>query len=448
MKSDFTIKKCFFHCKKDNIDELSFGLIVFEIPRGTRDFSPIQMNHRRFVENKLRFVFESYGYDEIQTPTFEHLDLFTEKSGEQILDELYSFTDKGGRNLALRPELTAPVIRFYVNKLQMEPKPLKLFYFGNCFRYDRPQKGRYREFMQAGCELIGTSKPEAIAELISLASSLIYSVGLHNINLHIGDLSLLKQVFLSFSISDDIQSKVIPAIDKEEFDEVELILANEGVTSDKIISFLNIIQSRNLNEIKRVLANDSKAQEIIDRLDQVLSFLSDAFQLSDVILNLGIVRGLDYYTGIVFEIEAPALGAEKQICGGGEYSLIDLFGGRDTPTAGFALGFDRTILAMQQEKIDFPGGFLDFFIIPVDNDLLKDAISIAQCLRNMQYMVDIDLKRRGIGKALKYASNRNAKKVLLLGSDEKEQHAVTLRDMRSGEQKMVKLQHLFKEKEQ
>lgn len=421
---------------------------MFEIPRGTRDFSPDQMNQRRFVESKLRSVFESYGYTEIQTPTFEHLDLFTAKSGDQILDELYDFTDKGERNLALRPELTAPVIRFYVNQLQMEPKPLKLFYFGNCFRYDRPQKGRYREFMQAGCELIGTSNAEAIAELIAMAYSLVSSAGLHQINLHIGDLSLLKQVFLHFSISEAMQSDLIPAIDKSEFDEVELILSNAGFSESEIRSFLDIIQSNDLDNVKKVLAEDAEAQKIICRFQQVLSFLIDSFERKEVIVNLGIVRGLDYYTGIVFEIEAPALGAEKQICGGGQYSLINLFGGRETSTAGFALGFDRTILAMQQEKIDFPTYCLDYFIIPVDETLISDVISIAQRLREKKFKVDIDLKRRGIGKALKYANNRHAQQVLLFGPDEKEQQAVTLRDMQSGEQKMVSLHDLFNQLKQ
>ena len=140
---------------------------MFKIPRGTRDFSPKEMEKRRYVEECMRSTFETFGYREIQTPMFESLELFTAKSGNAVIDEIYSFSDKGGRNLALRPELTAPVIRFYVDKLQMEPKPLKLFYFGNCFRYDRPQKGRYREFKQAGCELIGADTPIAYAEPVS-----------------------------------------------------------------------------------------------------------------------------------------------------------------------------------------------------------------------------------------------------------------------------------------
>ncbi|MCD6573425.1 MAG: ATP phosphoribosyltransferase regulatory subunit, partial [Thermoplasmata archaeon] len=138
-------------------------------PRGTRDFLPEDMAKRRWLEEKIRDVFQKYGYEEIATPTIEHLELFTLKSGEQIMEELYAFEDKGGRKLALRPELTAPVMRLYVEKLQMEAKPLKFFYFGNCFRYDRSQKARYREFWQFGCELIGSNRPEAIAELIAMA---------------------------------------------------------------------------------------------------------------------------------------------------------------------------------------------------------------------------------------------------------------------------------------
>ena len=168
---------------------------MFKIPRGTRDFSPKEMEKRRYIEESMRSTFKTFGYREIQTPTFETLELFTAKSGEAIIDEIYHFRDKGGRNLALRPELTAPVIRFYVDKLQMEPKPLKLFYFGNCFRYDRPQKGRYREFKQAGCELIGTDTPIAYAELIAMAYTILEKVGLNNMRLNIGNLSILSSMF-------------------------------------------------------------------------------------------------------------------------------------------------------------------------------------------------------------------------------------------------------------
>lgn len=435
-----------FGFNKDNIEGVSFGVVVFDIPRGTRDFSPEEMQKRRFLENKLRKVFESYGYQEVQTPTFEHLDLFTEKSGDQIIEEIYSFTDKGGRKLALRPELTAPVIRFYVDKLQMNPKPLKLFYFGNCFRYDRPQKGRYREFMQAGCELVGTDKPEAIAELISMAYSLVTQVGLQQVNLQIGDLSLLKQLFACFDVSSDVQSQLIPAIDKEEFEEVEHVLLTAGFSEDKVSDFVSILQSSDLSCIKSVLPDDARTNELVLRFQEVFSLLKTAFQIESIQLNLGIVRGLDYYSGIVFEIEAPQLGAEKQICGGGEYELISLFGGRETPTAGFALGFDRTLLAMQLEHQTIPKESLDYYIVPFDDDIISQAMSIAQKLRAKKCSVDIDLMRRGVGKALKYANSRNTRYALIIGPDEIEKKSVTMKEMESGDQRLVPIKDLLNKK--
>jgi len=160
-------------------------------PRGTRDFLPPDMARRRFIERKMRKVAENWGYQEIQTPTFEDLELFTVKSGEAIVEEIYEFRDKSGRALALRPELTAPVIRMYVNELQREPKPLKFYYFGNCFRYERPQKARFREFWHFGVELIGSDRPEADAEVIALASAMLDEIGLSG-DLHIGHLGVLR----------------------------------------------------------------------------------------------------------------------------------------------------------------------------------------------------------------------------------------------------------------
>jgi len=158
---------------------------------------------------------------------------------------------------------------------------------------------------------------------------------------------------------------------------------------------------------------------------------------------MSIVRGLDYYKGVVFEIEAPELGAEKQLCGGGEYELIPLFEGRDTPTAGFAIGFDRTIVALESEGFRFPKKRLDVFIIPLNEDMMEYAIDIAQKLRNRGLTVDLDISRRGIGKSLKYANSLKAKKAIIIGPDEKKQDSVTLRDLESGNQKLMKKRIVF-----
>ena len=189
---------------------------VYQIPRGTRDFTSEEMQKRKYVENSMKTTFQTFGYREIQTPMFETLELFTAKSGEGIIEEIYNFTDKGGRELALRPELTAPVMRMYVEKLQMEAKPLKLFYFGSCFRYDRPQKGRYREFTQAGCEIVGADTPEAYAELIAMAYKVLENTGLKNIQLNVGNLNVLSSMFNVLKLPKDKQKYMVPLIDKSQ----------------------------------------------------------------------------------------------------------------------------------------------------------------------------------------------------------------------------------------
>ena len=418
---------------------------MYKKPRGTRDFDSEEMQKRQYVKESIRSTFESYNYKEIQTPTLETLKIFTAKSGEEIIKEIYSFTDKSGRNLALRPELTAPVIRFYVNNLQMEPKPLKLFYFGNCFRYDRPQKGRYREFLQAGCEIIGVETPESQAELISLAYMILDNLGLKDIKLNIGNLNLLSSIFEKIKIDKEKQKYLIPLIDKEEYEEVYNALQDFNINPKNITDFLDIIQTDDLNKIKNYLKNDKKALEIISKQEEIFNYLKNDYNIPNFFLKMSIVRGLDYYKGLVFEIEAPKLGAEKQICGGGKYELIPLFGGRPTPTAGFAIGFDRTIIALESEKHDFPIKKTDAYIIPIDKKMINISIKIAQKLRKQKIKVDIDLLRRGISKSLKYASSIKTKKAIIIGPDEIEKKSVTIRDMKTGEQKIVPIKDITKE---
>lgn len=412
---------------------------MFQLPRGTRDFTPEEMEKRRYVEENMASTFKSFGYGEIQTPTFETLELFTAKSGDSIIDEIYAFSDKGNRELALRPELTAPAIRFYVEKMQMEPKPLKLFYFGNCFRYDRPQKGRYREFWQAGCEIVGTNTPEAYAELVAMAYTILKNVGLKNIQLNIGNLNIINSTFTKLGLSKDDQKKLLPLIDKSQFDDVFSLLSDLGITNDSTKEFIDILQTSDINKIKKFIQEDASAMDELSNLEKILDLLKSSFNVKDFQIKMSIVRGLDYYKGLVFEIDAPVLGAEKQLCGGGAYDLVTLFGGRETPTAGFAVGFDRTILALEIEKFAFPSLKTDVYIIPVSEEMIGKSIEIAQNLRKEGILTDLDLLRRGIGKSLKYANSKNAEKVIIIGPKELENDSVTLRDMKAGDQEVVKI---------
>ena len=412
---------------------------MYQVPRGTRDFTPDEMKKRRYVEEYMKTTFTSFGYGEIQTPTFENLELFTVKSGDSIIDEIYDFSDKGGRKLALRPELTAPVIRFYVEKLQVEPKPLKLFYFGNCFRYDRPQKGRYREFQQAGCEIIGAATSEAYAELIALAYNLLENVGLKNITLNIGNLNIINSMFTKIKLSEEVKKELLPLIDKSQFEEVYTLLCNENVSEKNANMFIEILQTSNINKINDFIKEDSSATEEISNLKEILHLLKNSFKISNYQIKMSIVRGLDYYKGLVFEIDAPVLGAEKQLCGGGAYELISLFGGRDTPTAGFAIGFDRTILALEAEQFVFPVPKTDVYIIPVNEDTIGKSIELAQQLRKEGVITEVDLLRRGVGKSLKHANSKNCEKAIIIGPKELEKESVTFRDMKTGDQQLIKI---------
>ena len=417
---------------------------MFKIPRGTKDFTPKEMQKRRYVEVVMRSTFETFGYREIQTPTFETLELFTAKSGETIIEELYSFTDKGGRELTLRPELTAPVIRFYVDKLQMEPKPLKLFYFGNCYRYDRPQKGRYREFKQAGCEIIGTDTPEAYAELIAMAYKILENVGVKNLELNIGNLNILSSIFNRFNLSKDQQKYLTPLIDKSLFEDVFDALRDFGIKNEDASALTEIIQTSDIKKIENLIKDDDAAKKELEELKKIMDLMKESFGIKDYQIKISIVRGLDYYKGLVFEIEAPSLGAEKQLCGGGAYELISLFGGKETPTSGFAIGFDRTILALESEKYMFPTPKLDVFIIPVNGDMIKKSLEITHNLRKQGISVDVDLLRRGISKSLKYASSINTKKAIIVGLKEQKQDVVTVRDMKTGKQETVAIKNINK----
>lgn len=313
-------------------------------PRGTRDFLPEDMENRRYVENIIRDVVTKWGYSEIMTPTFEHLDLFTLKSGDAIVGEIYNFTDKGNREMALRPELTAPVMRMYVNEMQATPKPLKLFYFENCFRYERPQKGRYREFWQFGVELIGSRQADADAEVIALAMSILNALDIDG-KLNVGHLGIIRYILKELDIEQ--QSQIMRYVDKKDDMGLDDYLDNINAPADL---------RRNLFELIGISGEDAiiKAKEITGSIPELEAFrkiieLLDAYEIKYTI-DFGIARGLDYYTGMVFEIYAKDLGAQNQICGGGSYQLIQLFGGGDVPSTGFGIGFDRIMEVCRKKR--------------------------------------------------------------------------------------------------
>ena len=403
-----------------------------ERPRGTRDFLPDEMEKRREIERIMRRIAESYGYREVLTPTFEHLELFTIKSGEGIVEEIYAFKDKGGRDLALRPELTAPVIRMFVNECTGMPRPLRFYYFANCFRYERPQKGRYREFWQFGVELIGSASPLADAEVISLAYRIMDELKL-KFDLHVGHVGLLRHLLRD--LEEEKASKIMRLIDKKDLDQLERYLDEVNVGDDlreAVFSLVELVGSREIiDEAKQIIPDFDFMH--VERVCDVLDALDVDYKL-----DFGIARGLDYYTGIVFEAYArEGLGAQKQICGGGSYRLAHLFGGDDIPATGFALGFDRIaeICEVEAEKKK---------VVVVANlkGLEVEAFKIAEMLRKKGITVVVDVMERNLKRQMSYANDINADIAIIVGEKELKEGKVGVKDLRSGEQKTVSLDEL------
>ncbi len=415
-------------------------------PRGTRDFLSDEMKQRKYVENTFRRVFENYGYGEIKTPIFEDLTLFTMKSGEAIKEEIYHFKDKGERDLALRPELTAPVSRLYLNELQRSPKPIKMYYFGSCFRYERPQAGRFRQFWQFGCELIGGKSPEAEAEVIAMAAHCLEEIGLTDYEFNIGNLGIIRSLLNDAKIHGEEQGQIMGLIDKGDVEELEKLLNTMDVSESLKEILLKLIEIKGHNEVidkvRGIIKECEGAFKALDDLEDLLNHL-ETFGFTNYIVNLGIARGLDYYSGMVFEIYVHGLGAQKQISGGGTYNLIEIFGGEPVESTGFAFGFDRVMEALKKQNAEIPvEGHVDVFVAPLSGNMRKESFKIVQDLRRNGISADVDLARKKVKKLLSYADHLGVKYAVLVGARDMEAGKVTLKNMESGNQDLVDLDNL------
>lgn len=422
----------------------------FTRPRGTRDFLFTEMRERKEAESTLRNVFENYGFQEIKTPLFEELKLFTTKSGEEIVDQLYNFKDKSDRELALRPELTAPVARLYLNELQKTTaKPIKLYYYGSCFRYERPQKGRFRQFWQFGCELIGAKSPEGEAEVISMCNESLESLGITPADININHLGIIRGLFAHFNIDTKTQREIMVIIDKGDKELLEESLVGDNPIIDNeelnnvLLNLIDMVGGKEiLPDIEKLVKPYDEPQESLAELEELVKTL-DSFGVDNYTLNLGVARGLDYYTGIVFEVYIPELGAQKQVCGGGTYSLIKVFGGEEIESTGFAFGFDRLMNAIEElngEKELKP--YLDVFVAPINDETRQKSFEITQTLRKNGIATDVDLNRKKFKKLMNHANNINVGKVVIVGKKDLDEGKVTVKDMNSGEQELVSLDSL------
>lgn len=398
---------------------------MLQKPRGTRDFLPDEMESRRHIEGLMRETAGRWGYREICTPEFEELELFTIRSGEGIIQEMYVFEDKGGRKLALRPEITAPVLRMYVNEGHVLPKPIRWFYFADCFRYERPQKGRYRQFWQFGVELIGIDTPMAEAEPVMLGSDILKASGISFV-IHVGHLGLMNTM-LSGLLPEE-KRKVRMCLDKKDLGTLGEYL-DSLKKPDLAASLVDLVRCRDITDALEIAGDMPEKEQIIE----IFSILDNSGL--EYTLNAGIARGLDYYTGLVFECFAENLGAENQVLGGGSYRLAHLFGGKDTPSSGFAIGFDRVMVARGGTSY-IPEKVVRIVFTPEGRNW---ALETASFLRGRGIRTEMDLSSKSLGSQLSMAA-KAADYALIVGERESRATMVMLKNLGSGVQQEMELE--------
>ncbi len=401
--------------------------------KGTRDLFGRELRAQRYVSEVLLEVFRRYGFREVETPIFEPLELFTLRSGEAVVRQLYCFEDKSGRKLALRPELTAPVVRLYCERLRSEPKPLRLCYFGSCFRYEEPQAGRWRQFHQAGAEIIGSSLPASEVEIMEMADEVFERLGVER-KLVVGQISLLRGILGEAGVGAEGQDRILRAIDSKEEDRIDQELRSAGIPEEECEKLKDLISLRGGKEVlerARGMLGPSPGLENLEEVVGLLEELGIRFEL-----DLGIARGLDYYTGCVFEFYS----AGRQLAGGGRYdNLIELMSGEKVPAVGIGFGIDR-IAGLLDLGDEPPPNLL---ILPTGEELVGEALKLARKLREKGVSVEVEVMGRKLSKGLEYANSRKIPKVLIVGKTDLAEGKVTLRDMKTGEQWEVELERVW-----
>lgn len=389
------------------------------LPKGTRDFYPESMRIQNFIFDTWRKAALRFGYEEYEGPTFEHLELYTGKSGDEIVSQLYDFTDKGGRHIALRPEMTPTLARLVIQKGNSLRKPFKWFSIPRLFRYERAQKGRLREFFQLNLDIIGTDSIYAEADLLCAIASMLKDFGLKDDDFCIGVSSRkLLNVFLTeIGVAD--QSKVYPVLDrrlKVEKKDFYADLAEAGLSREQTEKLDAFMDSKSIDDVAAKISGESSIAAL-DEIRQLFKTLEWAGVSKSVALDLSIVRGLAYYTGIVFEVYDKGK-SMRAIAGGGRYdSLTETLGGQKVPGVGFGMG-DVVLANLLEERGLLPSSkqSLDFFVASFTGDMDK-IFNVSSELRQRGFNVSHPLSPVKLGKQMEQANAQGAKIVLYVDGD-------------------------------
>ncbi len=422
---------------------------MFKTVRGMRDFLHRDAEKLRYIEQVARELAVLYGYEEILTPVVESYELLAAKIGEEIRQRMYVFTDLGYRKVALRPEFTASVARVVTTKLRNAPKPIKLFSLGSVYRYDEPQYGRFREFWQANYELIGSNQPEADAEILTITNHLLKKLGLRSYCFKIGHVGILRGILTQEGIVEEQQNHVMQMLDKKRWEEALTTIKQLGASEQCLTTLKKIFETRGkaafniLRKTEKAVQNYESGVDAVENLRQILTFATTGDKF-ETLIEPGFARGLEYYTGIIFEPYVPELGIA--LGGGGRYDkLIELFGGEPTPAVGVAQGIDRIVLAMKKQKTQFKiRDEKRAVVIPVNAEMKTKAFEISSMLREAMIPTEIEVIGRTVSKALSDADRRKVTYAVLVGPEELKEGKVVLRNLTTREQKTVDIRELVK----
>ena len=405
-------------------------------PRGTNDIIPGEMDIWRFIESTFRQVCREYGYEEIRTPIFEHTELFLRGVGDttDIVDkEMYTFQDRGGRSLTLRPEGTAPTVRaFLENKMHTGPQPVKLFYWGPMFRYDRPQAGRYRQFHQCGVEVFGAADPAIDAEVLVMSMEYYKRLGLKDLTLLINSVGCPR---CRPKLHKKLHEYFAPRLDelchncRTRYEKNPLRLLDCKVCEDKHTADMPTTLSCLCDE----------CLEHFTAVKKYLDLLNLPYQVDN-----RMARGLDYYTNTAFEITASHIGAQSSVGGGGRYDgLVEVCGGPSVPGIGYALGLERIILTMREQGcLVPPAERTPVFLINAGPETEETVFQLLFKIRQAGIPADKDYLNRSLKARMKYAGKINARLVIILGAEELAEGVAQVRNMDAQEQIKVPLDSL------
>jgi histidyl-tRNA synthetase len=421
----------------------------FKTLRGMRDLLPEDAKMMIYVEDTARKVARLYGYKEIITPVVESYELLAAKAGDEVRSRMFAFKDLGGRDVALRPEFTASVARLFATTLRNEPKPFRIFCMGSIYRYDEPQRGRYREFWQSDYELVGTDRPEADAEILMLTGRLMQDAGLEKFAMRIGHVGVVRGILSQEKVSEKEQNAIMQLMDKKEYDDAIKLVEDAGASEKCATVLRKLVECKGkdifevIRRIKELVKDCEKSVAAAQNLQEILELVEESGCKIDMSVDAGFGRGLEYYTGMVFEVFVPDL--DIALGGGGRYDrLVELFGGEPTAAVGVAHGIDRIMLGMQSRKAaPRTEKAKTVFVLPIKDEQIAGAMKISQMLRDAGISVEVEVMGRKMTKALEDADRRKLDYAIIVGERELKEESVVIRDLAKRQQSTVKIEEIL-----